>query len=107
MKNSACAIWLTPLLLAAFNVQLATALAQGTAFTYQGRFTDTGLPFTGTAEFQFTLWNSASNGTQVAAATPATVIVGVTNGLFTLPIDFGGAQFSGADRWLQIEARTT
>ncbi len=68
--------------------------AQGTAFTYQGRLDSGGAPFNGSAEFQATLWTAAAGGTQVAANNPAAVVVGVTNGLFTLPLDFG-AQFPG------------
>jgi hypothetical protein len=82
--------------------------AQGTAFTYQGRLTDGTNLFTGNAEFQPTLWNDPSVGSQVAANSPATVIVSVANGLFVLPLDFGGAPLNaGADRWLQLQVRTT
>ena len=81
--------------------------AQGTAFTYQGRFIQNGVATNGVVEFQFTLWNADSGGTQVATATPPSSIVNVTNGLFTVPIDFGMTAFDGADRYLQIEARTT
>lgn len=83
------------------------AAAQGTAFTYQGRFAENGVASNGTVEFQITLWNALSGGTQVATATPPSTIVNVTNGLFTAPIDFGMAAFDGSDRYLQIEARTT
>ena len=82
-------------------------VAQGTSFTYQGRLNTNGTPYTGSAEFQFTLWDAPSGGGQIAATTPASVIVGVTNGLFDTSLDFGAAAFPGADRWLQIEARTT
>lgn len=78
-----------------------------TAFTYQGRLTENGTPFTGSAEFQPTLWTAESGGSQVAANSPATHIVGVTNGLFVLPLDFGDSPFGvGAERWLQLEVRT-
>jgi hypothetical protein len=78
-----------------------------TAFTYQGRLTGNGTPFTGSAEFQPTLWTAESGGSQVAANSPATHIVGVTNGLFVLPLDFGASPFGvGAERWLQLEVRT-
>lgn len=82
------------------------AVAQGAAFTYQGRLDNGGLPYTGNAEFQPTLWNAPSGGTKIADNAPAQVVVGVTNGLFVLPLDFG-ANFPGADRWLQLEVRTT
>jgi hypothetical protein len=96
------------LMLSILNLPLSTAFAQGAAFTYQGRLDDGGNPYTGNAEFQPTLWNAESDGTHVAANTPSTVIVGVTNGLFVLSLDFGSAAFAaGAERWLQLDVRTT
>ena len=83
----------------------ATAHAQGTGFTYQGRLDSGGVPYSGTAEFQPTLWNVVDSGTQLAANSPAQWVVTVTNGLFELPLDFG-ANFPGSDRWLQLEVRT-
>ena len=81
------------------------AFAQGTAFTYQGRLNDGGNAYIGNAEFQATLWDAVSGGSQIAANAPAQIVVGVTNGLFVLPLDFG-ANFPGANRWLQLEVRT-
>ena len=83
----------------------STAHAQGTGFTYQGRLDSGGVPYSGTAEFQPTLWNLLSSGMQLAANSPAQLVVAVTNGLFVLPLDFG-ANFPGTDRWLQLEVRT-
>jgi trimeric autotransporter adhesin len=94
------------LLLATLNSQFSIASAQGNSFTYQGRLTDSGSAYTGSAEFQATLWDVASGGAVLAVNSPASLIVGVTNGLFTLPLDFG-ANFPGAARWLQLEVRTT
>ena len=85
-----------------------SALAQGTAFTYQGRLNSGANPYTGVVEIQPTLWDAASAGTQLAVNNPAAVIVNATNGLFVLPLDFGNAPFAaGADRWLEIQVRTT
>lgn len=81
--------------------------AQGSGFTYQGRLVDNGVPFSGTAEFQFTLWNAVSNGTQVAATMPPSTVLNVNNGLFSTEVDFGATPFTGSNRWLQIEVRTT
>src|SRR5882724_2774328 len=105
MKNKLLGFLLLTLVLT-FGGSLSSVHAQGTAFTYQGRFTDSGVPANATVEFQFTLWNALSGGTQVAVATPTSSLVGVTNGLFTTAIDFGAATFDGSDRYLQIEART-
>ncbi len=82
------------------------AHAQGTAFIYQGRLDSDGTPYTGNAEIQATLWDAASGGSQIAANSPEQVIVGVTNGLFVLPLDFG-ANFPGTERWLQLAVRTS
>ncbi len=82
-----------------------TSRAQGTAFTYQGRVADNGTNYTGSAEFQATLWSVSGGGTALASNSPLQVIVSVTNGLFVLPLDFG-ANFPGANRWLQLEVRT-
>ncbi len=85
---------------------LASAVqAQTTAFTYQGRLEIGGAPYTGNAEFEPTLWTAVAAGAQVAANAAPQVVVGVTNGLFVLPLDFGAA-FPGADRWLQLNVRT-
>ena len=53
----AAALWLLLLTLVS---QLATAHAQGTAFTYQGRVLDNGTNFTGTGQFQFALVTSTN-----------------------------------------------
>src|SRR4030095_10533307 len=93
------------LLLFTLSTQVLSCFAQGTAFTYQGQLASSGTNYTGTAEFQATLWTVPSGGTVLATNSPPSVIVGVTNGLFVLPLDFG-ANFPGADRWLQLEVRT-
>lgn len=78
-----------------------------TGFTYQGHLADNGQPFTGTAEMQFTLWDSTSGGTAVATNSPSALVVGVTNGLFNATLDFGAAAFNGDERWLEIALRVT
>ena len=83
----------------------ATTFAQGTAFTYQGRLTDGVNPATGTYDFQFTLYDSADGVGTVGSPVPK-LGVGVTNGLFTVALDFGAGLFNGAARWLEIAART-
>ena len=84
----------------------ANALAQGTtAFTYQGRLTDTGAPASGSYDLRFTLYAALTGPGQVGAAVtnPATA---VSNGLFTVSLDFGVGIFAGGARWLEIAVRT-
>jgi hypothetical protein len=79
------------------------AVPVGTAFTYQGRLTDGGSPANGAYDFEFELYDAASGGT-----TLGTLTVGnspVTDGLFTVQLDFGAAVFTGDARWLQIGVR--
>jgi len=92
------------LLLATLNLPLSTAFAQSSAFTYQGSLTQASLPVTGLQDFEFRLFNAAAGGAQQGATIPV-ADWGVTNGLFTVPLDFGAAAFPGADRWLQIAVR--
>ena len=93
-------------LLAAHN-----ALAQGSSFTYQGRLTDGGSPPTGTYELEFKLFDAASGGTQQPQPSPATLqvtgaqAVSVTNGVFTVQLDFGADAFPGASRYLEMGVR--
>ena len=70
----------------------------GTAFTYQGQLRRSGTAYTGTCNFQFSLWDAASAGTQ-QGSTQAINSVNVANGLFTVVLDFGD-QFLGDSRWL-------
>ena len=86
---------------------LQPVFAQGTVLTYQGRLSQNGAPFTGIAEIAPTLWDAANGGNPVGANNPPTLLVSVSNGLFTASLDFGSAPFStGAARWLQLGVRT-
>ena len=76
------------------------AFSQGTAFTYQGRLDRAGSPVTGLYDFTNALYNASSGGAQ-AGATVTLTAVPVTNGLFTVLLDFGGV-FNGTTYWLQI-----
>ena len=82
-----------------------SAAAQSTAFTYQGRLTDSGLPANGLYDFQFWLYDTLADGTGTQIATANVPAVQVTNGAFTATIDFGANAFPGADRFMQIVVR--
>lgn len=78
--------------------------ALGTAFTYQGRLNKDGNPVSGTCDFQFSLWDALSGGTQIGS-TITKYNVAVNNGFFTEQLDFGASAFNGDARWLQIAVR--
>jgi hypothetical protein len=86
----------------------APALAQTTAFTYQGNLTDGGSTANGNYDLQFTLWDALTGGTQQPQPSTVTVTrssVAVANGVFTVQLDFGVSTFPGADRFLEISVR--
>lgn len=80
------------------------AQAQTSSFTYQGRLTDGGSPATNAYDLQFKLFDALSGGTQIGT-TVSTPSVQVAGGIFTVTLDFGAGAFSGANRWLEINAR--
>ena len=88
----------------ALSASLQQAEAQGTAFTYQGRLNSSGSPVNGSYDLTFALFSVSSGAGQVGNTVTNTATV-VSNGLFTATLDFG-ANFSGADRWLEIGVRT-
>src|SRR3989442_1261536 len=93
------------LLLSSFNLQLSSLQAQGTAFTYQGRLNDGGAPANGAYDLEFRVFDALSGGGQ-QGGTVTVDDLGITNGLFTAVLDFGGAPFSGgANRWLNVAVR--
>ena len=94
-----------PLLCAALLSLLARSnFAQGTAFTYQGRLDDGANPANGNYDLRFEIYDAASDGNQ-QGNTLTNLATAVSNGLFTVTLDFGN-QFSGAARWLEIGVRT-
>ena len=77
----------------------------GTAFTYQGYLADGNGAVNDTCDFQFSLWDAASNGTQVGSTQTKTGVT-VAEGYFTVTdLDFGAAAFTGEARYLQIEVQ--
>ena len=75
----------------------------GTSFTYQGRLTDNGSPVNGDYDFQFILYDAEAGGSQVGSLLQLEDEP-VTEGLFTVLLDFG-AVFDGTALWLEIGVR--
>src|SRR5215469_9706157 len=90
-RNRICTLSTVLTLLLTVHLQPTTASAQGTAFTYQGRVTDTGTNFNGTGQFQFALVTS-TNGQQ---ATATAIMGGVSPNEFlsSCTLGFGGSGY--------------
>jgi hypothetical protein len=82
------------------EIQAATL---GTAFTYQGRLVKNGQVADGDFDFQFKLYDAAE--TQVGSTISLSGIH-VSNGLFTVSLDFGDV-FNGEARYLEIAVQQT
>jgi hypothetical protein len=80
-------------------------LGQGTAFTYQGRLNVGSNPANGLYDLQFGVFDAATNGAQQGSYFTNSATV-VSNGLFTVILDFGSGIFTGPARWLDISVRT-
>jgi hypothetical protein len=78
----------------------------GSGFTYQGKLKEGANPANGQYDFQFALYDAATGGSQVG---PLLTLANqtVTDGLFTVTLDFGAAAFNGESRWLEISVRHT
>src|SRR5436305_496755 len=88
----------------AILISTSRVVAQTSVFTYQGRLTDGGTAANGNYDLQFALFDSLSGGTQVGS-TQTLNTVAVSNGVFTVSLDFGTTSFNGANRFLEISAR--
>jgi hypothetical protein len=91
------------------SVIFAAELASGQAvtrstFSYQGRLEKAGTAYTGTADVIAALYDAASGG-RVVAGPVSVANVTVTDGVFTVPIDFGIAE-PQQRRYLEIQVRT-
>jgi sugar lactone lactonase YvrE len=84
----------------------AQAVAQTTAFTYQGRLTDNGNPADGDYDFEFRLFDALENGTQKGMTLPRAGVE-VRNGTFSVQLEFVGCLdcFDGGARFLDISVR--
>lgn len=76
----------------------------GTAFTYQGFLTQSGVPATGAWDFQFLLFDAAVAGAQIGVTSVANDLP-TSAGVFTATVNVGAAAFGGGARWLEIRVR--
>lgn len=90
--------------LCAITLASQAALAQSTAFTYQGRLKTGADPASGLHDFRFRLWDAGGGGLQVGSVQCVDNIL-VTEGVFSVTIDFGQQFTTAAQRFLEIEVR--
>jgi hypothetical protein len=75
-----------------------------TTFTYQGRLGNAGTPAEGQHDFVFRLFDAEANGVQIGSDL-ALGAVELSEGVFSVSLDFGDAAFAGQPRWLEIDVR--
>jgi len=114
-----CPIIVLAVITAALSALFAGSLVaapMGSALTYQGQLQQSNSPgniigqpasgpVTAVCDFRFSLWDAVTNGNLVGA-TQTNSAVSVSNGLFTVTLDFGASAFNGNARWLDIGVRT-
>lgn len=85
---------------------ITSALAQSNAFTYQGKLNTSGNPATGNYDMLFKLFDSLTDGNQIGSPVVNSNTL-VTNGIFTVELDFEAGAFDGTPRYLEICVRPT
>ncbi len=95
----------TTALVAGTMLIAAPALAQpvGTTFTYQGELSEAGTPANGVYDLRFSLFSSPSGTTQTGTTQCADNVT-VTNGQFTVQLDFGSV-FTGSQSFVEVQVR--
>ncbi|MCA9278084.1 MAG: hypothetical protein R3B58_08220 [Phycisphaerales bacterium] len=74
-------------------------------FTYQGELRSSGSTVSGTADFVFRLYNAKFGGAQIGL-TLTLVNQTLTDGRFSVDLDFGSGVFGADQRWLEIDVRS-
>lgn len=95
----------TLLILLILVISPAALLAQSAEFTYQGTLNSGGVPANGSFPMTFSLWPVELGGAAIGTIGPLNV--NVTNGNFSVRLDFGAAAFPGAERYLEINVSGT
>lgn len=83
---------------------VAAAVPVTTAFTYQGQLKKAAVPYSGTGDFVFRLFDDPAAGNQVGADVTVSGLA-VDQGLFSTELDFGNV-FTGEALWLEVQVQT-
>lgn len=79
------------------------AVNQSSAFTYQGELKASGVAANGTYDFEFGLYMQSAGGSSVGSVSVDDVVV--SNGVFSVQLDYGHPVFMGDAFWLEIAVR--
>lgn len=74
-----------------------------TAFTYQGQLKDSNGPVNGSFDLQFTLYSAQTGGERLGSVDMEELVL--TNGLFSVRLDFGRVVLVAKESWLEIGVR--
>lgn len=80
------------------------AMPVGTAFTYQGELRTGGNPANANFDMEFRLYDALAGGSQIGPVVNRANVT-AANGLFSIQLDFGPAQFAGDRQWLEVRIK--
>ncbi len=97
-------IWMSIVLFMMPLVQVAAQTPLSPAFTYQGRLSLDGQPFSGTRDLDVSLYDAVTDGNLLGSQ--SLLEVPIADGLFTVVLneagELGANAFNGEQRWLEI-----
>lgn len=102
MKIRILTLYAVALLASVQSLRAQTPLSS--EFTFQGQLNASGQPAISSADFQFSLFDAANGGSQIGS-TVARSNIALSNGTFTVLLDFGTNAFRGDARWLEVSVR--
>lgn len=80
------------------------AMPVSSAFTYQGELRAGGVPANASFDMEFRLYDAAAGGSQIGPVVNQSAVP-ATDGLFSVQLDFGPAQFAGDRQWLELRIK--
>src|SRR6185436_15820854 len=75
------------------------------SFSYQGQLSKNSILVNGTCNLQFSLYSAEMGGSPFNAVPLTRANVAVSNGVFTVLLDFEAGAFDGTARWLAISVQ--
>jgi microcystin-dependent protein len=105
LTQTSLRVALVLLALAAINSQPSTAHAQATAFTFQGQLASGAGNANGSYDLKFAVYDASVAGNFIAGPITNSAVI-VSNGLFTVALDFGAGVFTGTNYFVEMGVRT-